>query len=63
VFRQFNPKHIQIFEKGEFMTRIFAWALALTMLTGTLAMAAIDCCADPACCASGCCHRSAHVKK
>jgi len=35
------------------MTRINVWALALGLFAGIVAA---DCCGDPACCASGCCH-------
>lgn len=43
------------------MFKVFAWAIALTMMAGTLAFAAIDCCADPSCCPGACCHRT-HLK-
>ena len=43
------------------MTKLFSWALALSMIAGTAAIAA-DCCGDPACCAAGCRHHCTHSK-
>jgi hypothetical protein len=37
------------------MKTMMIWAFALTMMLGTTAFAAEQCCGDPACCASGSC--------
>ncbi|HLW75709.1 MAG TPA: hypothetical protein VKS01_01970 [Bryobacteraceae bacterium] len=37
------------------MTRINMWALTLSLFAGIVADCC-DCCGDPDCCASGCCH-------
>lgn len=39
------------------MFKLMSFAFVLSMLAGTAALA---CCGDPVCCASGCCHSCQH---